>query len=206
MSRDWLTQVFKFRSTARVLEPVLQILLHPDTARISITQTKVNITSIYHTHMLLYPQVYDSRRILYALSNLWNIINTGPHQGLNRMASTSMRGCHELQEAHVRHCNSLAGRNFDSEIVIDHRANFPSFLELIISTCLNFLCGYYMQLSSAKLSLSDVQGKQKVRILASEILRTILNNLFEAVRGCPTHSIHDLLNRCGTQELVLGAS
>lgn len=203
IAKDWLTQVYKFRTTARVLEPILKILLHPDTARTPIVYTKVNISNIHHTHMHLYSQVYDSQRILYAFNTLWNVLSTDPHQGLIRMANSSIKGCHELHLLYARHCYALAGNNFHDEVSVDNRGQVPSFLELTIITCLNFLSSYYMQLPSGKLSPIDIHGNQKVRMLASEILRTIFSNLFDAIKGCPTHPIHDMLNRCKAQEIVL---
>lgn len=203
IAKDWLTQVYKFRTTARVLEPILKILLHPDTARTPIVYTKINISNIHHTHMHLYSQVYDSRRILYAFNTLWNVLSTDPHQGLIRMANSSIKGCHELSILYARHCYASAGNNFHDEVSVDNRGQVPSFLELTIITCLNFLSSYYMQLPGAKLSPADLHGNQKVRMLASEILRTIFSNLFDAIKGCPTHPIHDMLNRCKAQEIVL---
>lgn len=203
IARDWLTQVYKFRTTARVLEPILKILLHPDTARTPIVFTKINISNIHHTHMQLYSQIYDSHRILYALNTLWNVITIDPHQGLIRMANCSIKGCHELHNLYLKHCNASMGNSFQDEIAADNRSQVPSFLELTIVTCLNFLSSYYMQLPGANLTQADIQGNQKVRMLASEILRTAFANLFDAIKGCPTHPIHDMLNRCKAQEIVL---
>lgn len=203
IARDWLIQVYKFRTTSRVLEPILKILLNPDTARIPIIFTKLNISSIHHTHMHLYSQVYDSQRILYALNTLWNVLSTDPNQGLIRMANASIRGCHELSILYARHSNALLGNSFHDDVSLDGRFLAPSFLELTIVTCLSFLSSYYMQLPQAKLTKADLQGNQKVRMLASEILRTIFSNLFTAIKGCPTQPIHDMLNRCKAQEIVL---
>lgn len=204
IAKDWLTQVYKFRTIARVLEPIICILLHEDTSRQPIILTKINLSSIHHTHMYLYSQVYDSQRILYALNTLWNVISTNPHQGLIRLANTSIKGCPDLHQLYVRHLNTITGNNFGDETASDARASrHPSFLELTMIICLNFLSSYYTQLPASKLSQADLHGNQKVRMLASEILRTILSNLFDAIKGCPTQPIHDMLNRCRVQEIVL---
>uniref|UniRef100_A0A6G1SL09 Protein pad-1 n=1 Tax=Aceria tosichella TaxID=561515 RepID=A0A6G1SL09_9ACAR len=204
IARDWLSQVYKFKTTARVLEPILRIALHPDTARTPIIFTKINISSIHHTHMHLYSQIYDSQRILYALNTLWNVLTTDPHQGLIRMANSSVKGSHELHLLYARHANALAGGSFHDEVTVDNRASqVPSFLELTIITCLNFLSSYYMTLPTLKLTQADIHGNQKVRMLSCEILRTIFSNLFDAIKGCPTQPIHDMLNRCKAQETIL---
>lgn len=200
IAKDWLNQVYKFRATSRVLEPILKILLHVDTARSPITFSKINISNIHHAHMHLYYQVYDSQRILYALNTLWNVLSTDPHQSLIRMANSSIKGCHELHLLYARHCEALLGNNFHGDISVEGR-QIPSFLELTIESCLNFLSSYYMQLPNVR--VFDLQGNQKVRMLASEILRTIFSHLFDSVKGCPTHPIHDMLNRCKAQETIL---
>lgn len=51
IAKDWLNQVYKFKATSRVLEPILKILLHVDTARSSIVYSKINISNIHHARI-----------------------------------------------------------------------------------------------------------------------------------------------------------
>jgi len=169
-----------------------------------------------HCHLLLYSQVYDSRRTLYALNTLWNIIVTHSSKVLFSFSTTSVSNrlgvrSQELQSLCARHRKSLLGKGFYSELDTESVTSFRShtFLEVIITTCLYYIRSYYPRLpNSARLTEEEVVGNQKVRVLSCEILRLIFSELIAIVKDKPTSHpfssyINDLLLRCKVQKSVL---
>ena len=165
-----------------------------------------------HSHILLYTQVYDSRRTLYALTTLWNIILTDPSKVLFSMATTSISNrlgfrSQELQTICARHKKALFGKGFFCELDSDSVSSYRSstFLEVIVTTCLYYIRSYYPGLPQPKLTEDEIIGNQKVRVLSSEILRLIFNELIPTIRGkhAFTSYLYDMLMRCKVQKYVL---
>ena len=165
-----------------------------------------------HSHLLLYSQVYDSNRTLYALTTLWNIILTNPSKVLFSLATTNISNrlgfrSQELQSLCARHRKSLLGKGFYSSLDTESITSFRSstFLEVIITTCLYYIRSYYPGLSHARLTEADILGNQKVRILSCEILRLIFSELIPEIKGKPafTSYMNDMLMRCKVQKVVL---
>ncbi|KAI1301279.1 Protein dopey-1 [Halotydeus destructor] len=165
-----------------------------------------------HSHILLYTQVYDSRRTLYALTALWNLILTDPQQVLFSLTTTSISNrlgfrSQELQSLCARHRKSLFGRGFYSDLDTESVTAFrsSSFLEVIVTTCLYYVRSYYPGLPQSRLSEDEVVGNQKVRILSCEILKMIFSELVTTIKRSPMLScyIHDMLMRCKVQKVVL---
>ncbi|RWS29873.1 protein dopey-1-like protein [Leptotrombidium deliense] len=165
-----------------------------------------------HSYILLYTQVYDSRRTMYALTTLWNIILSDPQKVLFSMATTSISNrlgirSQELQQLCARHRKALFGRSFYGELDTESATAFrsSSFLEVVVTTCLYYIRSYYPSLPQSKLNDEEIRGNQKVRILSCEILRLIFSELITAIKGRPTFLtyMHDMLMRCKVQKVVL---
>ncbi len=179
---------------------------------ISVSNSRPVSMSQLHSHMLLYQQVYDSKRTLYALTTLWNIILAEPQRVLFSMATTSISNrlgirSQELQAICARHRNSLFGKGFYSDLSSDSITSFrsSSFLETVVSTCMQYLRSYYPSLPQTRLSDDEITGNQKVRVLSSEVLKLIFNQLSVAIKGRQTFStyLHDMLMRCKVQKSIL---
>ncbi|XP_054164258.1 protein dopey-1-like isoform X2 [Oppia nitens] len=165
-----------------------------------------------HSHMLLYQQVYDSKRTLYALTTLWNIILAEPQRVLFAMATTSISNrlglrSQELQALLSRHRNSIYGKGFYSDLSSESITSFrsSSFLEVVVSACMQYLRSYYPSLPQTRLNEEEIAGNQKVRIVSCEVLRLIFNQLSVAIKGKQTFStyLYDLLMRCKIQKTLL---
>lgn len=165
-----------------------------------------------HSHILLYTRICDSRRTLYALTTLWNIISADAGKVLFSLATTSISNrlgarSQELQTLCARHRKSLFGRGFycdlDTESVTAFRSS--TFLEVIVTTCLFYIRSYYPGLPQPKLNEDEIVGNQKVRILSSEMLALIFNELIPAIKGKPTFTcyLYDMLIRCKIQKIAL---
>ena len=186
-------------------------ITNSETISINTNSRPVTLSQL-HSHMLLYQQVYDSKRTLYALTTLWNIILTEPQKVLFSMATTSISNrlglrSQELQAICARHRNALFGKGFYSDLSSDLITSFrsSSFLEVIVSTCMQYLRSYYPSLPQTRLNEEEVVGNQKVRIVSCEVLRLIFNQLTVAIKGKPTFStyLHDMLMRCKVQKSIL---
>lgn len=165
-----------------------------------------------HSHMLLYTQVYDSRRTLYALNTLWNIILADPQTVLFKMATTNISNrigsrSTELQTLCARHAKSILGRSFYGDVDSESLNNFKSshFLEVIVTTCLYYLRSFYPSLPHSRLGEDEIQGNQKVRLLSCEILRLIFSELVIAIKRKPSLSakLNDMLMSCKAQKVIL---
>lgn len=165
-----------------------------------------------HSHILLYTRICDSRRTLYSMTTLWNIISADPGKVLFSLATTSISNrlgarSQELQTLCARHRKSLFGRGFfcdlDTESVTAFRSS--TFLEVIVTTCLFYIRSYYPGLPQPKLNEEEIIGNQKVRMLASEMLALIFSELIPAIKGKVTFTcyLHDMLTRCKIQKIAL---
>lgn len=174
--------------------------------------TKPISISQLHSHILLYVQIYDSKRTFYALTTLWNVILAEPQKMLFTLATTSISNrqsihTQELQQFFGRHKKSLTGKGFHGELTPDlvnpHKNS--SFLEIIVTTCLYYVRSYYPSLVQNKSSDDEIYGNQKVRILSCEILKLIFSELISAIKNRQTFSnyVHDMLNRCNVQKYIL---
>ena len=186
-------------------------ITNSETISINTNSRPVTLSQL-HSHMLLYQQVYDSKRTLYALTTLWNIILTEPQKVLFSMATTSISNrlglrSQELQAICARHRNAIFGKGFYSDLSSDSITSFrsSSFLEIIVSTCMQYLRSYYPSLPQTRLNEDEVAGNQKVRIVSCEVLRLIFNQLTIATKGKQTFStyLHDMLMRCKVQKSIL---
>lgn len=187
------------------------VVTNSETISINTNSRPVSLSQM-HSHILLYQQVYDSKRTLYSLTTLWNIILAEPQRVLFSMATTSISNrlgirSQELQAICARHRNSLFGKGFYSELSSDAITSFrsSSFLEVVVSTCMQYLRSYYPSLPQTRLCDDEVLGNQKVRIVSCEVLRLIFNQLTVAIKGKPTFStyLHDMLMRCKVQKSIL---
>lgn len=171
----------------------------------------VTVNQLY-SHFLLYGGVYDSRRTLYALSSLINIINTEPQKVLFSMATTSISNrlsarSQELQVVCARHRSSLFGKGFYNELSSDAVTSFrsSSFLEVVVTTCLYYVRSYYPSLPQSRLTEEELRGNQKVRILSCDILKLIFSQLVITVKARPnlTTYFQDMLMKCKVQKTIL---
>uniref|UniRef100_A0ABM0MUJ4 Protein dopey-1-like n=1 Tax=Saccoglossus kowalevskii TaxID=10224 RepID=A0ABM0MUJ4_SACKO len=171
----------------------------------------VNNVHPLHQHMLMYKQVYDSQRTIYVLSALRNILQVSPRPFVCAASSTSISSIHTphlvtLQNLLARHKRSIVGKSFYDELPLEAIASFRSntYLEILISTCMYFIRGYYPKDMPA--TSEDIRGNKDVQILSIEIMTKILGELVyvvkESGRGTATF-IKDLLSRCKVQKAIL---
>lgn len=166
-----------------------------------------------HSHLLLYCQVFDSQKTLYALGVLKLIVESNPRAALCSMATTSVssslsqRGA-QLQTLLARHRKSIFGNNFHGEVAPEALSGYRSsmFLEVLVSACLYFVRSYYPSLPQAHLTAAELSGNRDVRLLCCEVLRLVFSEMVAVVRDSGRSFavyLGDLLMRCKVQKALL---
>lgn len=166
-----------------------------------------------HTYILLYCQVYDFQKTLYALYSLKAIILTNPRITLCSMATTnvsnslSSRGQH-IQILLARHRKSVFGNNFHGELAPDATTMFRSntYVEIIVVACLYHIRSHYPNLPHVRLTDDDIFGNQNVRLLCMEVLTLVFSELVGIVKDSGksfASYLSDLLNRSKVQKTLL---
>lgn len=166
-----------------------------------------------HTYILLYCQVYDSQKTLYALYSLKAIILTNPRIALCSMSTTnisnslSLRG-QKLQVLLARHRKSVFGNNFHGELTAEATTMFRSntYVEVIVAACLYHIRSHYPNLPHVKLTDEEVLGNRNVRLLCMEVLTLVFSELVGIVKDsgkCFASYLSDLLHRSKVQKTLL---
>ncbi|XP_037079103.1 LOW QUALITY PROTEIN: protein dopey-1-like [Pollicipes pollicipes] len=195
-----------------------------------VEQSQEKLIHPLHTFMLLYCQVCDSRRILYALQTLRSVMETDCRLTLCSLATTSVcsssaptagnrshqvssGGCqgnrsHQIQLLLSCHRRSVQGRRFGGEPHPEALTAYRSsmLLEVVMSQCVQFVRSYYPNLEASAVSTEQLQANRQVQIVSAEILTSMFSELVTVVRssgrGFATY-LADLLQRCKVQKTLL---
>uniref|UniRef100_A0A8D0GIS9 DOP1 leucine zipper like protein A n=1 Tax=Sphenodon punctatus TaxID=8508 RepID=A0A8D0GIS9_SPHPU len=169
-----------------------------------------NIHPLYQ-HVLLYLQLYDSSRTLYAFSAIKAILKTSPSAFVNAISTTSVNNAYTpqlslLQNLLARHRISVMGKDFYSHIPVDSNHNFRSsmYIEILISLCLYYMRSHYP--THVKLTPQDLIGNRNMQMMSIEILTLLFAELAKVVesstKGFPSF-ISDMLSKCKVQKVIL---
>lgn len=169
-----------------------------------------NIHPLYQ-HVLLYLQVYDSSRTLYAFSAIKAILKTNPTAFVNAISTTSVNNAYTpqlslLQNLLARHRISVMGKDFYSHIPVDSNHNFRSsmYIEILISLCLYYMRSHYP--THVNVSPQDLVGNRNMQMMSIEILTLLFAELAKVVesstKGFPSF-ISDMLSKCKVQKVIL---
>lgn len=169
-----------------------------------------NIHPLYQ-HVLLYLQLYDSSRTLYALSAIKAILKTCPTVFVSAISTTSVNNAYTpqlslLQNLLARHRISVMGRDFYSNIPLDSNHSFRSsmYIEILISLCLYFMRSHYP--AHIKVSQQDLVGNRNMQMLSIEILTLLFTELAKVIESSAkgfASFISDLLSKCKVQKVIL---
>ncbi|XP_059475824.1 protein dopey-1-like isoform X2 [Neocloeon triangulifer] len=166
-----------------------------------------------HSHFLLYCQVYDARRVLYAIDAVRGLLLAAPRSFLSSTASTGLalasgRGpaLVTLLARHAQAANS--GLSFSGELAPEWMASARSsmFLEAVVSSLLWYTRSFYPNLGQARLTETELTVNRQVQLAAAELLTLILTELASLARdggrGLGQY-LGDLLQRCRLPQTVL---
>lgn len=169
-----------------------------------------NIHPLYQ-HVLLYLQLYDSSRTLYAFSAIKSILKTNPVAFVNAISTTSVNNAYTpqlslLQNLLARHRISVMGKDFYSHIPVDSNHNFRSsmYIEILISLCLYYMRSHYP--THVKVTTQDLIGNRNMQMMSIEILTLLFTELAKVIessaKGFPSF-ISDMLSKCKVQKVIL---
>ncbi|XP_006892222.1 PREDICTED: protein dopey-1 [Elephantulus edwardii] len=169
-----------------------------------------NIHPLYQ-HVLLYLQLYDSSRTLYAFSAIKAILKTNPIAFVNAISTTSVNNAYTpqlslLQNLLARHRISVMGKDFYSHIPVDSNHNFRSsmYIEILISLCLYYMRSHYP--THVKVTTQDLIGNRNMQMMSIEILTLLFTELAKVIessaKGFPSF-ITDMLSKCKVQKVIL---
>ena len=169
-----------------------------------------NIHPLYQ-HVLLYLQLYDSSRTLYAFSAIKAILKTNPIAFVNAISTTSVNNAYTpqlslLQNLLARHRISVMGKDFYSHIPVDSNHNFRSsmYIEILISLCLYYMRSHYP--THVKVTAQDLIGNRNMQMMSIEILTLLFTELANVIessaKGFPSF-ISDMLSKCKVQKVIL---
>ncbi|XP_064144508.1 protein dopey-1 isoform X7 [Loxodonta africana] len=169
-----------------------------------------NIHPLYQ-HVLLYLQLYDSSRTLYAFSAIKAILKTNPVAFVNAISTTSVNNAYTpqlslLQNLLARHRISVMGKDFYSHIPVDSNHNFRSsmYIEILISLCLYYMRSHYP--THVKVTAQDLIGNRNMQMMSIEILTLLFTELAKVIessaKGFPSF-ISDMLSKCKVQKVIL---
>lgn len=169
-----------------------------------------NIHPLYQ-HVLLYLQLYDSSRTLYAFSAIKSILKTNPIAFVNAISTTSVNNAYTpqlslLQNLLARHRISVMGKDFYSHIPVDSNHNFRSsmYIEILISLCLYYMRSHYP--THVKVTTQDLIGNRNMQMMSIEILTLLFTELAKVIessaKGFPSF-ISDMLSKCKVQKVIL---
>ncbi|XP_037698869.1 protein dopey-1 isoform X5 [Choloepus didactylus] len=162
-------------------------------------------------HVLLYLQLYDSSRTLYAFSAIKAILKTNPIAFVNAISTTSVNNAYTpqlslLQNLLARHRISVMGKDFYSHIPVDSNHNFRSsmYIEILISLCLYYVRSHYP--THVKVTAQDLIGNRNMQMMSIEILTLLFTELAKVIessaKGFPSF-ISDMLSKCKVQKVIL---
>ncbi|KAF4794723.1 hypothetical protein TURU_100145 [Turdus rufiventris] len=169
-----------------------------------------NIHPLYQ-HVLLYLQLYDSSRTLYAFSAIKAILKTNPSAFVSAISTTSVNNAYTpqlslLQNLLARHRISVMGKDFYSHIPVDSNHNFRSsmYIEILISLCLYYMRSHYP--THVKVTSQDLIGNRNMQMMNIEILTLLFAELAKVIessaKGFPSF-ISDMLSKCKVQKVIL---
>lgn len=163
-----------------------------------------------HYHLCLYYEVFDSNQVLYAFETLKNSILANPQLFIRCLATSGLKDLRNNDILHLlaRHRKSILGCMFSGELPQEH-INFYrgyTFLDVIMSICLNFARSFYPSLDDPNLTADEMRNNLKIQLASLEILDIIIRNLLTLVKenskGFSSY-IADMLVKCKLQKILL---
>lgn len=163
-----------------------------------------------HYHLCLYYEVFDSNQILYAFETLKNSILANPQLFIRCLATSGLKDLRNNDILHLlaRHRKSILGCMFGGKLPQEN-INFYrgyTFLDVLISICLNFARSFYPSLDDPNLTAEEMRNNLKIQLASLEVLDIIIRNLLTLVKenskGFSSY-IADMLVKCKLQKILL---
>lgn len=163
-----------------------------------------------HHHVCLYYEVFESDQVLYAFRTLKGCLFACPELFIKCLATSGVKDLKSNQILHLlaRHRKSMQGSGFLGDINQEN-LNFYrgyTFLDIILSICLNYVRTYFPALDDGNLTREEIQNNFLIQLESLEILEIIASNLItivnENTKGFAGY-IADALLKCKVQKILL---
>lgn len=165
----------------------------------------------FHTHMLLYYGVYDTKQVLYTFQTLRNIIACDCRTFLCLSITTSVSSS-PMKQFLVRHRKSIFGKGFSGTIInteFSHAYRGCMYLEVLVTLCLYYARSFFQKeaIELNKLPTSDdISGNCKIQLASIELLTMLCTELIVIVKDMGKQLacyIADLMAKCKLQKIIL---
>lgn len=186
-------------------------ILRQNSERASSEEKRKNFEKIhpFHTHMLLYYGVYDTKQVLYAFQTLRNIISCDCRTFICLSMTTAVSN-NEIKQLLVRHKKSLSGKGFTGTIInteFSHAYRGCMYLEALVTICLYYARGYFQKESTESNDIptsKDIYGNYQIQMASIELLTLLCTELITIIKdmgkGLACY-IADLMAKCKLQKV-----
>lgn len=117
----------------------------------------------FYSHVLLYCDIYDNKRILYVIGKLRDIIRVNAKAFLFAASTNLVSSRTSLVNLLAKHRNSVFAKGFqESEKSSETLYKNTSYLEALITICFYYVRSYYPNLGSVDMPVSEISGNRQV--------------------------------------------
>lgn len=190
---------------------------------------KVEKLHPFHTHLLMYYGVYDTKQVLYCIETMKNVMFGGNLKLFLCLSINTSASEVQLKHLLIRHRKSIFGKGFDgslSNTEFNNAYRGVMYIEILITLLLYYARSYFppcasfidsevsgeedaehkQDSSKSKPSLDDLLMNNNIQLVSIEMLTMIFNELIlivkEMGKGLASF-IADLLIKCKVQKVVL---
>lgn len=200
-----------FRKSAAAAAAENAAFLRRTTLSLSDRKRQFDRLHPFHTHMLLYYGVYDTKQVLYAFQTLRNIIACDCRTFLYFSMTTGVPA-QPLRQLLCRHRKSIFGKGFagalaNTEFAQAYRGCM--YLDVLFTTCLYYARSFFQREAAEMNRLpgsDDIGGNCKIQLASVELLTLLCTELISIVKDMGKQLacyIFDLLAKCKLQKIIL---
>ena len=159
----------------------------------------------FHSHLLIYDGIYDTKQILYIFETLKNMLTSDTRFFLCLSVTTSMSS-NKLKTLMTRIKKNMSGRKQHESIENSEFYGSSMYLEVIITILLHYIRGYFScdLDENNKATNEDIYGNCKIHLECISILTIIFNEFISIIKdmGRSIGSyIKDVMDRCRVQKV-----
>lgn len=182
----------------------------------------------FHTHLLMYYGVYDTKQVLYCIETMRNVMMGGNLKLFLCLSINTSVSEAQLKHLLIRHRKSIFGKGFDGSL---SNTEFNSayrgvmYVEILITLLLYYARSYFppcanfidsemsgddelekADMTRSKPTADDILMNNKIQLVSIELLTMIfgeLNNIVKEMGKGLASFIADLLIKCKVQKVVL---
>lgn len=190
---------------------------------------KVEKLHPFHTHLLMYYGLYDTKQVLYCIETMKNVMAGGNLKLFLCLSINTSATDVQLKHLLIRHRKSIFGKGFDgslSNTEFNNAYRGVMYIEILITLLLYYARSYFPpcasfidsevsgeedleqkpEASRARPSHDDILMNNNIQLVSIEMLTSIFDGLISIVKEMGkglASFIADLLIKCKVQKVVL---